>query len=84
MKTKIYRLGRAEFLVYRRSRGTFAQQSRNGCRIKWVRFAADHPPGTMGKGYPTAAKVVQRHGEYSATIAAILDAHAQSKAKKQS
>lgn len=80
MKTKIYRLGRAEFLVYRRSRGTFAQQSRNGCRVKWVRFAADHPPGTM---QPTAM-VVQRHGEYSATIAAILDAHAQSKAKKQS
>lgn len=82
--TKIYKLGRAEFLVYRRSRGTYAQQARNGCRVKWVRFVADHPPGTHGKGYPTVSKVVQRHGEYNAAIASILDAHAQSKAKKQS
>lgn len=72
--TKIYKLGRAEFLVYRRSRGTYAQQARNGCRVKWIRFVAGH----------TESKVVQRHGEYSAAVAAILDAHAQSKAKKQS
>ena len=83
MKTKIYRLGRAEFLVYRRSRRSKAATR---CRIKQrlgpLRCGsfARHD----GQGYPTAAKVVQRHGEYSTTIATILDAHAQSKAKKQS
>lgn len=66
-------------LVFRRSRGTAAQQLRNGCRVKLINFDNEKlQPG---------AKVLQRHGRYehNKVVAALLadDMDARAKAQRE-